>query len=131
MEERPRVPTSHVLVVEDDRDLAELMSWVLTCAGFEVTTAYNGRTGLAALERAPDSVVVLDLMMPDVDGVEFRALQKSVPAASAAPVLVVSARHDAAAVAASLGVAGFLPKPFAPEELVDAVSRIAFRRQES
>ena len=131
MDNRPHAPTSHVLVVEDDRDLAELMSWVLQSAGFDVTTAYNGRTGLAALERSPNSVVVLDLMMPDVDGVEFRARQQSVPATSAAPVLIVSARHDAAAVAATLGVAGFLPKPFAPEELVDAVSRIALRRQES
>lgn len=131
MDNRPHAPTSHVLVVEDDRDLAELMSWVLQSAGFDVTTAYDGRTGLAALERSPNSVVVLDLMMPDVDGVEFRARQQSVPATSAAPVLIVSARHDAAAVAATLGVAGFLPKPFAPEELVDAVSRIALRRQES
>jgi len=114
-----------VLVVEDDRDLADMMAWVLSAAGFEVTTAPNGAAGLAALERQPHCLVILDLMMPDVDGIEFRARQREHPAGARAPVLVVSGRHDAAAVAAGMDVAGFLPKPFTPEDLVAAVSRIA------
>jgi DNA-binding response OmpR family regulator len=114
-----------VLVVEDDRDLADMMAWVLSAAGFEVTTASGGAEGLAALERRPHCVVILDLMMPDVDGLEFRARQQQHPLGRQAPVLVVSGRHDAAALAQDMHVAGFLPKPFTPEDLVAAVSRIA------
>ena len=114
-----------VLVVEDDRDLADMMSWVLTAAGFQVTTAANGAAGLEALTRLRNCVVILDLVMPDVDGMQFRERQQHDPACREAPVLVVSGRHDAARLAAGMGVAGFLPKPFSPDDLVAAVSRIA------
>ena len=114
-----------ILVVEDDRDLADMMSWVLTAAGFKVTTALNGAAGLEALSRAPHCVVILDLMMPDVDCVEFRRRQQIHPIGREAPVLVVSGRHDAARVVAGMDVAGFLPKPFTPDDLVTAVSKIA------
>lgn len=113
-----------ILVVEDDRDLADMMSWVLTSAGFNVTTAANGAAGLQALEHLPHCIVILDLVMPDVDGLEFRKRQQDHPVAREAPVLVVSGRHDAARLAAGMGVAGFLPKPFTPDDLVSAVSRI-------
>jgi DNA-binding response OmpR family regulator len=113
-----------VLVVEDDHDLAEMMSWVLIAAGFDVTTAHNGAAGLAALERLPHSLVVLDLMMPDVDGVEFRSRQQQHPVASRTPVLVVSAHHRAEQLASEMQVQGFLPKPFSPDDLVRAVSQI-------
>jgi DNA-binding response OmpR family regulator len=114
-----------VLVVEDDRDLADMMTWVLTAAGFHVTTASNGAAGLEALAGLRHCVVILDLMMPDVDGMEFRSRQQRHPTACEAPVLVVSGRHDAARLAAGMGVAGFLPKPFSPDDLVTAVARIA------
>jgi DNA-binding response OmpR family regulator len=114
-----------ILLVEDDRDLADMMNWVLSAAGFHVTTALNGTAGLEALSRLPHCVVILDLMMPDVDGVEFRKRQQTHPIGREAPVLVVSGRHDAARVAEGMGVAGFLPKPFTPDDLVAAVSKIA------
>ena len=115
----------NVLVIEDDPDLAEMMSWILTAAGFAVTTAYNGFAGLAALDRLPRCLIVLDLMMPGLDGIEFRARQRQNPATLEAPVLMVSAHHDAARVAASLQVDGFLQKPFMPDDLVRAVNRLA------
>jgi CheY-like chemotaxis protein len=114
-----------VLVVDDDRDLTELMEIVLSTAGFDVTTACHGAAGLAALEREPDCVVVLDLMMPGIDGFEFRDRQRRQPVACDAPVLVVSAHHDIATLAERMGVNGFLRKPFSPEDLVDAVARVA------
>jgi DNA-binding response OmpR family regulator len=113
-----------VLVIEDDPDLAEMMTWILTAAGFAVTTVCNGFAGLAALKRLPGCLVVLDLMMPGLDGIEFRARQRQDPAARRAPVLMVSAHHDAARVAASLQVDGFLQKPFLPDDLVKAVTRL-------
>jgi DNA-binding response OmpR family regulator len=65
--------SQNILVIEDDPDLAEMMTWILTAAGFAVTTVFNGFAGLAALERLPGCLVVLDLMMPGLDGIEFRA----------------------------------------------------------
>jgi DNA-binding response OmpR family regulator len=115
----------NVLVIEDDPDLAEMMTWILTAAGFAVTTVCNGFAGLAALERLPGCLVVLDLMMPGLDGIQFRARQQQNPEAFRAPVLMVSAHHDAAQVAASLQVDGFLQKPFMPDDLVKAVKRLA------
>ena len=70
-----------ILLVEDDHDLADMMSWVLTSAGFHVTTARDGAAGLQALERLPHSIVILDLVMPDVDGIEFRRRQQNHPIA--------------------------------------------------
>jgi DNA-binding response OmpR family regulator len=125
---RTQMTERRVLVVEDDRDLADMMSWVLTSAGFQVTTALNGAAGLEALARLPHCVVILDLMMPDVDGLQFRERQQQHPTGREAPVLVVSGRHDAARLAAGMGVAGFLPKPFTPDDLVTAVCRIAGSR---
>jgi DNA-binding response OmpR family regulator len=115
----------NVLVIDDDPDLAEMMAWILTTAGFAVSTFGNGLAGLAALERLPVCLVVLDLMMPGVDGIEFRARQKQNPAVIDAPVLMISAHHDGARVAANLQVDGFLQKPFMPDELVRAVKRLA------
>jgi CheY-like chemotaxis protein len=117
-----------VLVVDDDRDLAEMMEIVLSTAGFDVTTACHGAAGLAALERQPECVIVLDLMMPGIDGFEFRTRQKQHPTGRTAPVLVVSAHHDIARFAERMGVDGFLRKPFSPDDLVDAVSRVAMER---
>ena len=116
--------SQNVLVIEDDPDLAEMMTWILTAAGFAVTTVFNGFAGLAALERLPGCLVVLDLMMPGLDGIEFRARQRQNPTVLHAPVLMVSAHHDAAQVAARLQVDGFLQKPFMPDDLVKAVRRL-------
>ena len=115
-----------ILVVEDDRDLADMMSWVLTAAGFKVTTALNGAAGLEALSRAPHCVVILDLMMPDVDGVEFRRRQQIHPIGREAPVLVVSAdvqRSTTDRVRAA-GASGFVAKPVSADNLLASVGSV-------
>ena len=70
------MPNRRILLVEDDPDLAAFMHEVLTAAGFEVTLAADGRAGLEALEQRPYALVVLDLMMPGMDGIEFRLRQR-------------------------------------------------------
>lgn len=115
------VPNQHILLVEDDRDLAAFMSEVLRAQGFEVTVAGDGRAGLAALERRPYALVVLDLMLPEMDGVEFRLRQRQHSSQWNTPALVVSAHYNVEKLAQSVGAEAYLAKPFTGEELTAAV----------
>jgi DNA-binding response OmpR family regulator len=118
------VPSRHILLVEDDQDLAAFMREVLVAAGFEVTVAGNGRAGLAALDRRPYALVVLDLMLPEMDGIEFRLRQRQHSPQWNTPALVVSAHYNGEKLARSVGADGYLAKPFAGEDLTAAVHQV-------
>jgi DNA-binding response OmpR family regulator len=118
------VPSRHILLVEDDRDLAAFMSEVLNAQGFEVTVAGDGRSGLAALERRPYALVVLDLMLPEMDGVEFRLRQRQHSTQWSTPALVVSAHYNVEKLAQSVGAEAYLTKPFTGEDLMTAVHQV-------
>jgi CheY-like chemotaxis protein len=104
---KARMPT--VMVVDDDVDVCGMLETFLGLEGFDVLTALN--------DRLP-SVILLDLMMPVMDGVEFRRHQQREPSFRDIPVVCVSARHDARQTAARLGFAGFLSKPFSLDALM-------------
>jgi len=118
--ERPSRP---VLIIEDDSDSRLLMLTLLRLEGYSVVGASNGREGLAVTRSERPCLIVLDLMMPVMDGVEFRAEQVRDPDIQHIPVIVVSARHDARAAARSLGVAACVCKPIDLDELTDTVAR--------
>jgi CheY-like chemotaxis protein len=80
-----------VLIVEDDRDTREMLGRFLELEGFEVETASNGRQALDVLRSAGADAIVLDLMMPVMDGWQFRAEQRRDPSLSGIPVVVVTA----------------------------------------
>jgi DNA-binding response OmpR family regulator len=124
MVSHPDVHAPRVLVVEDDADLAMFMRQVLAADGFDVTVASDGRTGLDALEHRQFALVVLDLMMPGMDGIEFRLRQRQHSSQWNAPALVVSAHYDVERLAASVGAEGCLAKPFAGDDLVAAVREV-------
>lgn len=115
-----------ILVVEDDPGIRESLGEVLEDLGFEVACASNGAEALArlAVERPPD-LIVLDLMMPVMDGWTFRACQRSDPRLAAVPVIVVSA-SDARASSRAAVLAGdaFLAKPFELDRFVEEVHRL-------
>jgi CheY-like chemotaxis protein len=118
------VRVSAVLVIDDDPDVRRLLAAYLEVEGFTVSTAANGSEALHQLHAsAPPNVILLDLMMPVMDGAQFRREQQSTPALQHIPVVCVSAQHDASAVAARLGVHGCLTKPFDLEAVADAVRR--------
>jgi len=101
-----------ILVVEDDDLLREAMVVELESHGFPVRTATNGEEALFALQRSPrPSLIMLDLMMPVMDGWKFRAHQLEDPDLASIPVIVLSARGDADRQGRALGVAGALSKP--------------------
>lgn len=106
-----------ILLIEDDSRLAEMLSEYLGEAGFRVSIAAQGGAGLERLAREPFDVVVLDLMLPDMDGLEVcRRLREG----SDTPVLMLTARGDATdrVVGLEIGADDYLPKPFEPRELL-------------
>lgn len=112
-----------VLVVDDDPDVRVLLETYLELEGFDVLTASNGWDALLHLRHIRPSVILLDLMMPVMDGVEFRRHQQGQPTLRDIPVVCLSARHDAQQTAARLGVAECLAKPFDLETLIVVLRR--------
>jgi CheY-like chemotaxis protein len=114
-----------VLVVDDDPDIRETVIEVLEENGHRALGAANGKEALARL-RASDELpclILLDLMMPTMNGQEFRAEQLKDPALKPIPVIVISAFRDAAEKAAELDAAGHLDKPVHLDELITLVDQ--------
>jgi CheY-like chemotaxis protein len=101
-----------VLVIEDDADTRELERYALTCGGHDVLLAANGSEGLRALERQRPCVILLDLMMPVMDGLTFLAERRRRGICADVPVVCVSAAgEDVTAQALRLGARECLAKP--------------------
>jgi CheY-like chemotaxis protein len=113
----------HILLVDDDRDIRETMQELLEQEGYKVETARNGMEALALVRRAHPALILLDLFMPVMDGLEFRRLQREDPQLHGIPVVVVSAAAGMEARVSELGVAGFLEKPLRIEQLFEIVTR--------
>ena len=115
-----------ILLVEDDASIRETTSLGLASAGFRVTTAGDGREALDRFRQSPFDLVVLDLMLPGLDGYEVcRELRKT----SRVPIVILSARSDTVdvVVGLELGADDYVTKPFELPELVARV-RAAMRR---
>jgi len=118
--------TERVLMIDDDARLARMVSDYLGEAGFRVIAAGTAKEGLALLAREPFAALILDLMLPDADGLD---VCRKVRAGSALPILMLTARGDAAdrVVGLEIGADDYLPKPFEPRELL-ARLRAVLRR---
>src|ERR1700739_2279918 len=116
-----------VLVVEDDSRLAEMLSEYLGQAGFRITVAAAGAAALRLTAEAPYDAVVLDLMLPDMDGLD---VCREIRTRSDTPVLMLTARGDAIdrIIGLELGADDYLPKPFEPRELLARLRAILRRR---
>lgn len=114
---------STVLVIEDDPDMREIERTALTCSGHEVVVATNGREGLRALEGQRPCVILLDLMMPVMDGLTFLAERKRRQVAADVPVVCVSAGGaDILNQALRLGAKECIHKPADLDDLCERVS---------
>ncbi len=115
-----------ILVVEDEPSLREVVSLYLKRAGFEVATAADGKAALDWLEREPADLVVLDLMLPKVDGFE---ITRRLRARGDTPIIMLTARREESERIAGLelGADDYVVKPFSPQELVSRV-RAVLRR---
>lgn len=112
-----------VLVVDDEPDIREVMKEALEDAGFTVALAANGAEALSALaDGLKPSLILLDLMMPVMDGYEFRVRQWAEPTLASLPILIVSAAGSCQADARRLRARGYLSKPMELSALVRVVS---------
>ena len=118
--------TQSVLVVEDEASIASFVSLYLKNAGYEVRTAANGAEALASVQKEQPSLIVLDLMLPDIDGIEIcrRIRQKS-----EIPILMLTARDEDVdkIIGLEVGADDYMTKPFNPRELVARVKSILRR----
>jgi two-component system KDP operon response regulator KdpE len=117
---------SRILVVDDDRQLLRALRINLTARGYEVAVALNGAHGLSAASREGPDLVIVDLGLPDMDGVQ---VVEGIRGWSAVPVIVLSARHleQAKVQALDAGADDYVTKPFGMDELLARV-RAALRR---
>jgi CheY-like chemotaxis protein len=112
----------YILIVEDDFDIREALTQILEEEGYAVRGAANGREALDLVNHgAAPKLILLDLMMPVMNGWQFRAEQLKDPRIASVPVLVISADPQVQPKAASLGVSGLLKKPIALDDLLEAV----------
>ncbi|MFO0592796.1 MAG: response regulator [Polyangiaceae bacterium] len=111
-----------VLVIDDDADIRESLQALLEAYGFSAAAADGGPAALAMLREGPiPSVILLDLMMPEMDGAEFRRHQLADPAIAGIPVIVISAGGGAVQKARAMGLPG-LTKPLDVERLIAMVT---------
>lgn len=116
-----------VVCVEDEPEMIDLVRLILSREGFEVIGASGGVEGLQAIEDLQPNLVLLDLMMPDMDGWEVYQRMKSNPATSNIPVIVVTARAQSIDKVLGLHIAkvdDYITKPFGPNELLKSVERV-------
>ena len=124
--------TQHLLMIEDDARLAAMVSEYLTQSGFAVTHMPDGESGLGALQDKPVDLVVLDLMLPGIDGLEVCRRIRALPGdAARVPVLMLTAKGDPMdrVVGLEIGADDDLPKPFEPRELLARIRAVLRRHQ--
>ncbi len=125
-ERAERAAVSRVLVVDDDRQLLRALRINLSARGYEVVLAPDGTTGLSAASRQPPDLVIVDLGLPDMDGVE---VVEGIRGWSAVPIIVLSARHmeQSKVRALDAGADDYVTKPFGMDEFLARI-RAALRR---
>ena len=124
--------TQHLLMIEDDARLAAMVGEYLTQSGFVVTHMPDGESGLGALQDKPVDLVVLDLMLPGIDGLEVCRRIRALPGdAARVPVLMLTAKGDPMdrVVGLEIGADDYLPKPFEPRELLARIRAVLRRHQ--
>lgn len=122
-----------ILVVDDEPDAVELISFNLKAAGFEVLSASDGAEALKAARVYGPSLILLDVMLPEVDGLEVCKLLRRDPATSALPIIMLTAKAAEIdrVLGLELGADDYITKPFSPRELVLRVKKLLERRQSS
>ncbi len=125
------MPKKDILIIEDEKDLVELIQYNLEKEGFRVMYAYDGEDGLRLARSKRPSLVLLDLMLPRLDGLEVCRRMKQDPKTDGIPIIILSVKDSEADIVAGLelGVDDYITKPFSPRILTSRV-RAVLRRSE-
>src|SRR3954471_24978263 len=128
----PRPGQGDVLVVEDDREINELVCAYAEIAGFHFRSALNGFDAVEQVRKKPPALIVLDLMLPDIDGFEVCRRVRAQAEASGHPIpviIILSAldREKSRQMGRNRGAVNFLTKPFDPDRLMEVIAKHASR----
>lgn len=124
--------TLRILCVEDEPEMIDLIRLILSRKGFEVTGATGGQDGIAKIRSEKPDLVLLDLMMPYMDGWEVYQQMKADEATKNIPVIVVTAKAQSIDKVLGLHIAkvdDYIAKPFSPKELIDSVERVFAKKE--
>ncbi|MEM7200419.1 MAG: response regulator transcription factor [Planctomycetota bacterium] len=123
------VKRGSILVIEDDRDIRELIEYNLSREGYRIKVASNGEDGLRRAKRDAPDLVVLDLMLPGMDGIEVCRRLKQDPVTRGIAVVMVTAKSEESDIVLGLGVGAddYVPKPFSPRTLLARVEAVLRR----
>lgn len=123
----------HVLIVDDERDLAELLTINLQRAGYRTSVAHDGRSALASIATDPPDLVILDIMMPELSGTEVAGRIRSDPATATLPIVMLTAKGEEVdeIVGLTVGADDYITKPFSIKVLLARVAAVLRRAEES
>jgi two-component system, OmpR family, response regulator VicR len=122
-----------LLYIEDEQEMIELVRLILARRGFEVIGANGGREGLEAVRNTLPDLVLLDLMMPDMDGWDVYQQMKADEATQNIPVIVVTAKAQSIDKVLGLHIAkvdDYISKPFSPNELVESIEKVLAKNKQ-
>ncbi|UUP18309.1 response regulator transcription factor [Nitratireductor thuwali] len=118
---------ARILIVEDEPNIVESLSFILRRAGFDVDTVTDGAEALDRVRRQPFAALILDIMLPGMNGFDVLRAIRAEPALAALPVVVLTAKGQAndRRMAEAIGASAFITKPFSNSEVVERVSSLA------
>ena len=117
----------HILCIEDEPEMIDLIRLILGRRGFEVVGAAGGKEGLEKVRQQPPDLILLDLMMPDMDGWEVYQQMKADENTRSIPVIVITAKAQSIDKVLGLHVAkveDYIAKPFSPQDLLNSVEKV-------
>lgn len=119
-----------ILVVEDEEDILELIKYNLIKDGYQVSTAMTGEAGLELARRLVPDMILLDIMLPGMDGLEVCKLLKNDPATSKVPIIMLTAKGEESDIVTGLelGADDYMPKPFSPKIVIARVRNLLRRK---
>lgn len=125
--------TVKILIVEDDPDIADLVARYLQKAGFATEIVGSGAQAWTTIRTRPPDLIVLDLMLPQLDGLEICRLVRSHEPTASVPIIMLTARGEESEriVGLEMGADDYVPKPFSPQELVARVRALLRRTRRS
>jgi two-component system phosphate regulon response regulator PhoB len=127
------MPKSKVLVIEDDRSLSEILVYNLDKAGYEVSFAFDGRDGLSQAQLKLPDIILLDVMLPIIDGIEVCRRLRSKPETASALIIMLTAKTEEAdqLIGFSVGADDYVTKPFSVRVLLERIKALQRRKSTS
>lgn len=125
--------TRHLILIEDEQDIADLLVYNLEREGYQVTAFRDGREGFDAITRIGPDLILLDLMLPGMDGIEICRALRADPRTAGTGIIMVTAKGEESDMVLGLGIGAddYITKPFSPREVIARVKAVLRRNRRS